>query len=145
MKYLNTYLYFIVYCIVLGYIVFIHGIRDRITVEIRDDFLNIIPFAYTYMDFSILMRYGLKGHTNVLYNTFGNILLFIPFSFLLICKNKGDHVFKIISLGIFVSATIECLQYIFLIGITDIDDLILNTLGLCIGAVLAVKYIRYFH
>jgi len=97
------------------------------------------------MDFSILMRHGLKGHTNVLYNTLGNILLFIPFSFLLICKSKGKHVFRIILLGIFVSLSIECLQYIFLIGITDIDDLILNTIGLCIGAAIGVKYIRSSH
>ena len=77
MKYLNTYLYFIVYCIVLGYIVFIYGIRDRITVEIRDDFFSIIPFAYTYMDFSILMRHGLKGHTIIIVSLLAKFFILI--------------------------------------------------------------------
>ena len=38
-------------------------------------------------------------------------------------------------MGLFVSIGAECLQYILKIGVTDIDDVILNTLGGLLGIV----------
>ena len=67
-------------------------------------------------------------------NLFGNILTFVPLGFFL------PSVFpKTISLprcliaGIGTVIGIECLQFITCLGCMDIDDLILNTLGILLG------------
>lgn len=59
-----------------------------------------------------------------------------PFGFLLQMINKNN---KINLLQIFIpfttSISIEILQYIFSVGVTDITDVICNTLGAILGAI----------
>ena len=130
-------IYFIIYFILLIYIVFIYGVRDRMTIEIRDTHLNLVPFVHTENDMTFLLEKGLRRHMNLFENTIGNIVLFIPFSFILLYKQRDRNVRAVILSGIVASMTIECMQYFFLLGVTDIDDVILNTVGLGLGACLA--------
>lgn len=62
-----------------------------------------------------------------------NILLFVPLGFFLpILYGKYDKVSKIALVGILISLSIEIAQ-MFGTGATDINDLITNTIGACLG------------
>ena len=67
---------------------------------------------------------------------FGNIVWFIPFGLLLpLCSrtNKNHPFLWVIFSGFYLSMCIEFLQFTFGVGVAEIDDLILNTLGCAIG------------
>jgi len=73
------------------------------------------------------------GWKTVLINILGNILMFAPFGFLGIIFQKLID-FKTLIIN-FLSAIIliESLQYFTRLGVFDIDDIILNTVGVAIG------------
>lgn len=75
---------------------------------------------------------------NYMRNTILNIILFIPLGFMspIIWKNYRS-IKKVVLLGLGMSLIIEVLQ-IFTYRLTDIDDLITNTLGALIGYLLSV-------
>lgn len=75
--------------------------------------------------------------TRILENILGNIAIFIPFGLLLPIVQK-DKSKKIILYGLITSALIEIIQYVFALGSSDIDDLMLNTLGTVIGYLLYI-------
>lgn len=69
----------------------------------------------------------------VLVNVLGNIVMFMPIGFLIPLLWKRCETFHWTMLcGFFASLLIETLQ-LFSIRATDVDDLILNTLGACSG------------
>ncbi len=68
----------------------------------------------------------------ILENVLGNIIIFIPFGLLLPIFQK-DKSKKIILYGLTLSAFVEIIQYVFASGSSDIDDLLLNTLGTAFG------------
>ena len=72
-------------------------------------------------------------------NIVGNIVLFIPIGILIpiLWKIKDRYV---ILIGFLISLSIEITQ-LFLDRVTDVDDLILNTLGVIIG-VLVYKCVK---
>ncbi|MEO5564486.1 MAG: VanZ family protein [Chitinophagaceae bacterium] len=73
---------------------------------------------------------------------FGNILLFVPFP-LLVSYFFGIKSFRklfLVSAG--TSLLVEVTQYIFNIGVSDIDDLLLNTLGASIGLLILYLFLR---
>ncbi|GGG56872.1 hypothetical protein GCM10007332_18190 [Epilithonimonas arachidiradicis] len=70
----------------------------------------------------------------------GNIILFIPYGFLGILYPKFNQ-FKWLLLVFFITINIiEFSQYYFKRGFADIDDVILNTLGLTIGYIIYKKW-----
>ena len=62
-----------------------------------------------------------------------NIVVFIPVGIYVCMLKKDWSILKKISVGFFISLSIEVLQFILAIGATDITDLIGNTLGGIIG------------
>lgn len=69
----------------------------------------------------------------------GNIIWFVPFG--LFVKRIGRQSFaKTVLFGFCLSLTIEVLQYVFGTGYSELDDLVLNTLGAAVGAL--AGYIR---
>ena len=62
-----------------------------------------------------------------------NILLFVPFGYLLPSLFPSKRWWQVILLGLAFSLTIELLQLITRLGYADVDDLINNTLGAAIG------------
>ena len=98
--------------------------------------LNLIPFKIFY-DAVIELKKG-----NIYYliiSLIGNIVMFIPIGFFLkSLYNIKDK--KIILIGFLISLFIEIIQN-FTGRETDIDDLILNTLGVYIGIIL-YKFIK---
>ena len=66
-------------------------------------------------------------------NLFGNVALFMPMGFLLKSFSRKSSTRSIVLIGALVSANIELLQLTFRIGVCDIDDVLLNTLGTWCG------------
>ena len=92
-----------------------------------DHSINLTPFSTIGFYFS--------GRTNWLiscYNLTANIGLFIPYGIFLMVKNKRT-VLRLIFLPLTAISLIEIGQFITNRGSMDIDDLILNLLGVFVG------------
>jgi glycopeptide antibiotics resistance protein len=75
----------------------------------------------------------------------GNIIWFVPFGILLPLITKIKISFLRMGLyGLMLSLIIEVSQFIFGTGISEIDDLILNTLGAIVGYTV-YKIINHFN
>lgn len=91
------------------------------------DSMNLIPFS--------TISFYLSGKVNWLisfYNLAANIGLFIPYGIFLMVKNEAS-ILKLILLPLTTIALIEILQFLTHRGSMDIDDLILNLLGIFVG------------
>lgn len=96
--------------------------------------INLTPF-YSYLDF-------FKGDYLIGKQILLNIGLFIPIGFFLnlfssahFKKMAPRFIFPII-VGVFLSLAIENIQYIFKLGLFEIDDLISNSLGILLSYIL---------
>lgn len=89
--------------------------------------LNLSVFT-GYIPF---LRHRRWGHFIYLFG--GNIISFIPFGAYLVYR-RAKTVPTVIS-GFLLSFFIESMQYVWGVGISELDDLILNTLGAFIGVV----------
>lgn len=102
------------------------------------------PNAGHAVEFRIMWVYRemLTGHTkwkeNVGYNIL-NVIFFVPFGFLFPDKEILPKFFKnrrwllILCAGMLLSISVELTQYIFRLGLCELDDLICNGLGAVIG------------
>lgn len=88
-----------------------------------------------------------KGRwTRFIYLFVGNIIWFVPFGFYLKCIKQVEKTWLVVLAGLFFSFVIESMQYLWGTGISEIDDLILNTFGTFIGAMLGkVKVFQGFY
>ncbi len=98
--------------------------------EYLERFVNFVPFRSIY---GVYIRGFLNGSVSSYYtllNLLGNILAFMPFAFFLPTFFKAQRHGLIFIATIFSAVTLtECLQFWFMVGSCDIDDLILNTVG----------------
>ena len=83
---------------------------------------NLIPF-WSYREI---------GNDYIRYQIYMNIFLFIPLGFLIPFASKKTFLQTLI-FGCCLSIIIEALQFIFALGLCEIDDVIHNTLGCIIG------------
>ncbi len=83
----------------------------------------------------ILLKWLRKGiWWHLFYNVVGNCAWFIPMGILVPALFKKQRkLWKVTIIGAFVSSSIEILQYILCTGVTDIDDVIFNTVGTIMG------------
>ncbi|MBL1227583.1 VanZ family protein [Enterococcus sp. BWR-S5] len=89
-------------------------------------YINLVPFAESSFQ---------SGAFNT-FEVLGNLIIFIPFGiYLNLLPAKLSYMKQIILIGT-VSLSVELLQYIFSIGVSDITDLITNTLGGVLGILL---------
>ncbi len=66
-----------------------------------------------------------------------NVVAFVPFGFILpIISPKNRKLFNVFLLSLEMTLAIEILQMVFRVGIFDIDDIYMNTLGGTLGYVL---------
>ena len=73
-----------------------------------------------------------------------NIVLFIPFGFLLPFIWKKATWWRVLLVGLLVSIAIESLQYAFHLGCCDVDDLIHNSAGTLLGLGLRTLLLKIF-
>lgn len=76
----------------------------------------------------------------IIYLFIGNIIWFVPLGMYLICMSRIKKIWQIFLMGLLLSFVIETLQYIFGTGISEADDLILNSLGALIGGLCGKFY-----
>ncbi|MEG0289826.1 MAG: VanZ family protein [Erysipelotrichaceae bacterium] len=93
--------------------------------------LNLLPLVETYSLYQ-------NDKLIFLYNTFGNMIWFMPMGYG-IAKLSKCTFYKTILFALICSIMIECLQLVFLIGTCDIDDVIFNTIGALIGSTFYYK------
>jgi glycopeptide antibiotics resistance protein len=119
-----TFALFVIYLIALTWIILFKmhfNIASLSNVNLRR--INLIPFAGS------LIVNGRVGISEIILN----VIIFIPFGiYISILGNKWGIIKKIIPVFA-VSLIYETLQYIFSIGMSDITDLLGNTLGGVIG------------
>jgi glycopeptide antibiotics resistance protein len=77
---------------------------------------------------------------NFLGNIFGNIIIFLPFSFVAMLVWRMNSIARIVLLAFLLSCSIETIQFYAKLGVADVDDILLNTTGAFIGYYLC----RYF-
>ena len=97
------------------------------------DSYNLIPFKSIIDIFKNGTVYG------IIIDVFGNLIIFMPLEYFLIelFKVKKFSVNFILSFSIIL--LIELFQYVFKVGVLDIDDLILCTFGMMIFYIIYIK------
>ncbi len=104
---------------------------------------NLIPFQSIREFVKLMFRgYVSRGFNNLV----GNILIFAPFGYFVPLLYKRCRKWQAVVLaGFFVGLVFELCQYVLYLGSADIDDLILNLLGVVLGFLFyqAVKRFTY--
>ena len=93
---------------------------------------SAFPFRINLIPFVNLLDYD--NRRDLLLNVVGNVSMFIPSGIVLPIIYRNLNSFrKVVSTGILISLFIELIQLPFSVRASDVDDLILNTLGVIIG------------
>lgn len=114
---------------------FVGNFKDRISSGAWG--VNLVPFRTirNYVKYS--------GFLHTMINIFGNIIIFVPFGFLLAeIFPKTRNILKILGITFATSFFVEFIQF-FIGRSVDIDDLILNLLGSVIGYFIWKKILRF--
>ncbi|MBB1575455.1 MAG: VanZ family protein [Flavobacteriaceae bacterium] len=112
------------YTIFMLYLMFLGFGREQHEANI----VRLLPFVST-----ILFVQNTTSWESIIINLFGNIIMFIPFGFLGWLNAKYFSFKKLIVDFLSTLIIVEALQYLTRLGVFDIDDLALNSLGVWIG------------
>ena len=112
------------YTIFLLYLMFLGFGREQHEANI----VRLLPFVST-----ILFVQNTTSWESIIINLFVNIIMFIPFGFLGWLNAKYFSFKKLIVDFLSALIIVEALQYLTRLGVFDIDDLALNSLGVWIG------------
>ena len=107
------------------------------------DIATAFPFRVNLFPLVNLFDYDNKR--DLLLNIIGNVAMFIPSGIVLpIIYRRLDTFVKVLLAGSCISLCIEIIQLPFSVRATDIDDLILNTVGVIVGYGIyaLIRYIR---
>ena len=122
------------YTIFLLYLMFIGFGREQHEANI----VRLLPLVST-----ILFVQNTTSWESIIINLLGNIIMFIPFGFLGWLNTKYFSFKKLIVDFLSALIIVEALQYLTRLGVFDIDDLALNSLGVWIGFQMR-KFIDHF-
>lgn len=121
---------FALYIAGLVYFLFFAEMLDRTGIE-RSYRYNLIPFREIRR---FIVYADLLGPMAVISNLFGNIVIFMPFGFLVPILGRKKRNFWFTSLLSFaLSLAVECIQLVNRTGCFDVDDIFLNTIGGMLG------------
>lgn len=96
------------------------------------DIATAWPFRMNLMPFVNLLEYDSKR--DLLLNLIGNVTMFIPTGIMTpLIYRKLDSFKKTMLTGVGISLAIEIIQLPFAVRASDVDDLILNTVGCLLG------------
>ena len=96
------------------------------------DIATAWPFRVNLIPFVNLLEYDSKR--DLLLNLIGNVTMFIPTGIMTpLIYRKLDSFKKTMLTGIGISLAIEIIQLPFAVRASDVDDLILNTIGCLLG------------
>ncbi|MDF7668489.1 VanZ family protein [Lactobacillus sp. ESL0703] len=78
-----------------------------------------------------------QSRLDFFYNSFGNVLCFVPFGFLApFVFSKKQTFLRVLLAGMIFSIFIEGMQFLLETGVSDIDDVFFNSCGAAIGYLL---------
>ena len=121
---------FVIYMIILVYFLLLSDGFGR-TVRYSEFRFNLIPF-HEIVRFIKYREY--IDFFSVVINLLGNIVAFIPFGALIRWViNRKVCWYQAMGYTFLLSLSVELLQLIAKVGVFDVDDLILNTIGGLIG------------
>ena len=130
---------FVAYVIWMLWLLFGQRLGTEIYSQELAKSMNLRPFA-TIKHFLRLLEMDSPGLViHAMINLAGNVVMFIPLGFFLpriFPKLRGF--FKTFFSCTLLIVAVELLQYYTFLGTCDIDDLILNMAGVCIGYAFAV-------
>ncbi len=96
--------------------------------------MNLVPFVHLF---------DYDNVRDIIWNVVGNMIMFIPTGIILpLIYKKLDCFWKVVAVGALISLCIEILQLPFPSRASDVDDLILNTLGVAVGYGIYVAFKR---
>lgn len=139
---------FIIACVFIGVL---KGIRDKVACYKR---VLIIWYIIIILSSTIFCRFTMpfreldffpfhcfinwieNGVCKGYWELVMNVLLFVPLGFLIALGKQKLHFRHVVYIGMSLSIIIETSQYIFAKGISQIDDIINNTIGCIIGYVI---------
>ena len=103
---------------------------------------NLIPFEEIRR--FILYRNNVSTGAFIL-NLIGNLLVFFPVGFLMpLWRNKKTGGIYVAAVAFLFSLCIETLQLVTKVGVFDVDDLLLNTLGGLVGWICYYASLKVF-
>ena len=112
------------YTIFLLYLMFLGFGREQHEANI----VRLLPFVST-----VFFVQNTTSWESIIINLLGNIIMFIPFGFLGWLNVKYFSFKRLIVDFLSALIIVEALQYLTRLGVFDIDDLALNSLGVWIG------------
>lgn len=78
-----------------------------------------------------------QSRLDFVYNSFGNIVCFLPFGFLApFVFSKKQTFIRVLLSGMMFSIFIETMQFLLATGVSDIDDVFFNSCGTALGYLL---------
>lgn len=119
---------FYLYILLLSYFLFF---SERYGRDLVTDNYNLQLFKEIKRFIKYRELIGIEGF---LVNIIGNVLAFAPFGFILPLLNKSYRKFHIIAiLSILFSVIIEVSQLLLKVGVFDVDDILMNSIGGILG------------
>lgn len=99
---------------------------------------DLVTEEYNLKLFKEIKRFikyrNIIGFEGFVVNILGNVLAFTPFGFLLPLLNKAYRKFYLITfISILFSFAIELSQLLLKVGVFDVDDILMNSLGGVLG------------
>lgn len=143
---------FILYCLTLIFVLFLHN-SHRVGLNTfgiskfskqHIEMCNFIPFKTICGYFNRLAKNTINTNI-VITNILVNLILFLPMGMAVpvLFEKKINKFWKFLLFIIALTLLIEILQFITLMGSSDIDDVILNTIGGCIGyGIIKINFVR---
>ncbi|MGV3587892.1 MAG: VanZ family protein [Adhaeribacter sp.] len=127
------------YLVALVWVLFFQvGTTDRDTYFVNPDD-HMLPFHSTFEMFKKYFTYRYTPHGGefrdiFLMNILGNLVLLMPWGFLApLVFSKLNTLKKVAISGFLISFSAEVIQFVFTLGIADVDDLMYNTVGAIAG------------
>ncbi|HAH18047.1 MAG TPA: hypothetical protein DCL29_03450 [Eubacterium sp.] len=142
LKFIKKYsrVIFVIYILVLFLVLVLkfpqmnmfYGIIDRIKTGARVGFAD----STNWIPFRKIIEY--VGHVRAIDDWFAknlicNLVVFMPAGFLIPLFAKHNKFWQVLIYGMMISIIVECLQVLLAVGTGDVDDVILNTIGVAIG------------
>ena len=121
----------IIYLMLLSYFLFFASLPGRGGLPEGYAGINLVPFAE-------ILRYVNKwsevGMAYAMLNIVGNIVCFIPMGIIFpLLFKRMEKLYRATVLGLAISICVETVQLVSGVGVFDIDDIILNTVGAAAG------------
>ncbi len=115
---------------------YIKSIRESL-LESSEPNINLILFD------TIKPYLNMISHQFAFKNIVGNILAFVPLGFFISLLFFKKNIIKTMLFGILAIFVIESIQLVTKIGFFDIDDILLNSIGILIGYITSLVFKKF--